>query len=89
MILHAIVSGMVQGVFYRAGTRQMAHRLDICGWVKNLENGDVEIMAEGRQENLEELLKWLHKGTSYSKVDNVNYQFLRENKHFKSFDIAY
>ena len=57
--LHAIFSGEVQGVFFRATTQELANHLNLTGYVKNLLNGRVELLAEGEEKNLEKLLNIL------------------------------
>lgn len=66
-----IVSGRVQGVFLRKYTSQKAQSLQLVGEVRNLSNGDVEILAKGDQENLDELERWCHRGLPMSRVDRV------------------
>ncbi|MBI5413234.1 acylphosphatase [Candidatus Peregrinibacteria bacterium] len=65
------ISGKVQGVFFRAETRAKAHELGIKGWVKNTEDGGVEIMAQGEEAQLAEFLAWCGRGPEYSRVDKV------------------
>jgi acylphosphatase len=60
--LEARVSGRVQGVYYRASTREVARRLGLVGWVRNLPTGEVELRAEGTRPALEELLEWCAEG---------------------------
>ncbi len=66
-----IVSGKVQGVFFRASTKKVADRLGLNGYAKNLQSGQVEVLAQGTADALEQLRVWLHKGSEYSKVDSV------------------
>ena len=88
--MHAYVSGKVQGVFFRATTADVANRLGVKGWVRNLNNGKVEILAEGSQDKLSELLKWLRRGPIWAKVDQVNHEFSdTEAEAFKNFTIHY
>jgi len=68
----ARVSGRVQGVGFRYSALHEAQRLKLKGWVRNADNGDVEVWAEGPQEALDLLLAWLHRGPSYSRVDSVD-----------------
>ena len=68
---HIIVSGNVQGVFYRVTARDKAKECSLTGWVKNTDNGDVEIMATGEEENLQQFIEWCRTGPSKAKVDNV------------------
>lgn len=68
----AIVSGRVQGVYFRAETQDTARRLGLCGFVRNLSDGRVEVVAEGEEKALDELLSFLHKGPSLARVYNVD-----------------
>ena len=78
---YARVQGRVQGVGFRYSAAREAQRLRINGWVRNAENGDVEIWAEGSPEKLELLLAWLWRGPEYSRVDSVE----KENKTPKGY----
>lgn len=74
--LHALVSGRVQGVFYRANTESTATRIgSIDGWVKNLKDGRVEVLAEGPESNLKQLVEFLHIGPPKAKVTNVELEW--------------
>jgi len=66
-----IVAGCVQGVGFRAFTQKEAHRLGINGFVKNLPDGRVEIVAEADAEKLQDLLAWCHQGPLLARVDSV------------------
>jgi acylphosphatase len=65
------VSGRVQGVFYRAATRETAQRLGISGWVRNGDNGEVELLACGTPAQLQALEHWLWQGPPSACVDGV------------------
>lgn len=65
------VSGKVQGVFFRASTREQALRLGLSGSARNLADGRVEVIAAGDYESLEMLAAWLHKGPPSAKVGGV------------------
>jgi Acylphosphatases len=69
--IHAIVHGRVQGVFFRAWTREQANQLGLAGWVRNLPDGSVEIIAEGPRPALEALLELCQKGPSGATVRRV------------------
>ena len=69
---HCIVSGRVQGVFYRASCRDEARARDLTGWVRNLPDGRVEVVACGDPEQLEAFRAWLRKGPPAARVDHVN-----------------
>lgn len=65
------VSGRVQGVFFRASTRDVAVPLNITGHAVNLPDGSVEVLACGKQAALAELERWLHEGPRMASVTNV------------------
>jgi acylphosphatase len=66
-----IVTGRVQGVFFRASTREEAHRLHLTGYAKNLSDGSVEVLACGNDAAIEALERWLHVGPTAASVANV------------------
>jgi acylphosphatase len=66
-----LISGRVQGVFYRSSTRKQAAALGLRGWVRNLADGRVECLACGEMQTVEELEKWLEIGPDYAKVTNI------------------
>ncbi|MCJ7479107.1 MAG: acylphosphatase [Candidatus Nanohaloarchaeota archaeon QJJ-7] len=69
--VHVFVSGKVQGVFFRATTREMARELRVKGWVKNLEDGRVEAVFEGEQEAVEEMVEFCYSGPEAARVEDV------------------
>lgn len=66
--IHCYVAGKVQGVWFRASTKEQADRLGVTGWVRNLPDGRVEVMACGDREKLEQLQAWLRQGPRLAKV---------------------
>ncbi|MBS0287317.1 MAG: acylphosphatase [Proteobacteria bacterium] len=66
-----VVSGKVQGVFFRHGTFQKAISLGLTGWVRNLSNGNVECLVCGDDAAVEQLCQWLHQGPPAAKVNGV------------------
>ena len=68
---HFLVSGQVQGVFFRAATEATARRLGLTGWVRNLRDGRVELVACGEDASLEELERWLWQGPPRARVTQV------------------
>lgn len=66
-----VVTGKVQGVFYRASTREQARNLGLTGYAKNLPDGRVEVMASGPAAGLDALARWLQKGPPSARVDAV------------------
>ena len=83
---YARVNGKVQGVGFRYSAIREAERLGINGWVRNAANGDVEVWAEGPPQRLEQFLKWLHRGTQFSRVDSVEMQD-REPQGYRDFGV--
>lgn len=67
-----LVSGKVQGVFFRASTREQAQRLGLRGYAKNLDDGRVEVLAVGEDEAIDALARWLQAGPSMARVDEVH-----------------
>ena len=83
---HIIVHGQVQGVWFRAGTKEKADELGLLGWVKNRPEGTVEIHAEGEKLQLERFIVWCRKGTPAANVTSLDIDGVMA-KEFKSFDI--
>lgn len=82
---HLLVSGKVQGVYYRASTEQMARRLGLTGWVRNLPDGRVEILAEGEPPELEALRNWCQDGPKEAIVGGVAVQEEAATNEFTDF----
>lgn len=72
---HVHVSGKVQGVFYRANTRNTARKLGVDGWVRNLPDGRVEAVFEGPESDVEEMIDWCHTGSPAADVEAVDVEF--------------
>lgn len=87
--IHLYISGRVQGVFFRATTRDTAQELGITGWVKNLSDGRVEAVAEGCSSDLEEFVEFCHEGPRRARVDDVEIQEEDHTGEFSSFSIRY
>ena len=84
--LKIIINGTVQGVFFRKYIEEMANELNIRGFVRNLENGDLELVAEGRDENVNELLGRCNQGPPQSDVKSVKKEELK-HQGFKGFKV--
>ena len=69
---HVLVSGRVQGVFFRDTCRKLALASDLRGWVRNNPDGTVEAVFEGEPDAVEQLVSWTHRGPSDARVDAVN-----------------
>ena len=86
---HLIVTGRVQGVFFRHNTNKEANRLGLTGWVRNLSSGNVEVVAEGEKDVAEELIAWCHRGPSMARVDNVTVTWETYTGEFSGFNVTY
>ncbi|MBU2595547.1 acylphosphatase [Patescibacteria group bacterium] len=82
-----IIKGQVQGVFFRQKTREKADKLGLFGWVRNEDDGSVKIMAEGEEEKIKELIKWLRVGPRFARVDEVKIVWQEAQEEFSQFDI--
>jgi acylphosphatase len=88
--IHVFVSGRVQGVFYRASTRDEALRIGgIVGWVHNLWDGRVEVLAEGDESQIDRLLKWLAKGPPAARVDHLEVADEPPQNDLSGFSVRY
>ena len=86
---HVLVSGIVQGVFFRANTAEKAKELSLLGWVKNLPDGRVEAVFEGEKEKIEEIIDWLKSHPGMSKVEKVEVDWQEAKGDFENFEIRY
>ena len=89
--LHIIVQGKVQGVYFRNFTRREAEKYALTGWVRNLANGEVEILLQGDIEALEKIKQWCWQGSPHSKVNNVliKDEIKEFSESFSSFQIRH
>jgi acylphosphatase len=72
---HVYVSGTVQGVYYRANTRDQARERGVDGWVRNLADGRVEAVFEGAPDAVEAMVEWCHTGSPRAEVDDVDLEY--------------
>lgn len=84
-----IIHGRVQGVFYRAHTKNTADRLGVAGYVKNCTDGSVQAVFEGDQDAVTRMIAWCQKGPEMSRVDHVQTQEIKPLTHFNRFEIRY
>lgn len=85
----ALVSGRVQMVMYRDFARRSAARLGIRGTVRNLRDGQVEVVAQGERGALERFLKRLRRGSLLSRVERVDVEWREPSQQFDTFRIVY
>ncbi len=87
--MHIWVSGLVQGVNFRYHTRLRARQLGLAGWVRNLRDGRVEIVAEGPRAALEQLLAWSAQGPPQARVTRVEHRWEPATGEPDAFEITY
>lgn len=85
--VHALISGRVQGVWYRQSTFEKAASLGVYGWVRNLPDGRVEILAEGPRQALDALLDWARQGPPMAVVTNVEAHWEDYTGDFRDFRV--
>lgn len=83
---HVIISGDVQGVGFRFHTQIKARNLELRGWVRNLESGEVEAVFEGEEDNVNEMIEWCKKGPDSALVKDVKVDFENYTGEFEDFD---
>ena len=83
------IYGRVQMVMYRDSARRQAKKLDLTGWVMNKSDGAVELIAEGKEENLKQFIDWCYNGSILAKVNKININWQEATGQFKKFNIKY
>lgn len=86
---HVVVHGLVQGVWFRASTRDEAVRIGVGGWVRNLPDGTVEAVFEGEKKKVEEIVGWCHRGPSGARVSSVDVAWEPSRNEYARFDIRH
>ena len=86
---HLFIEGRVQGVFYRAFTRNLASKLGLNGWVRNLYDGRVEALFEGSRALIEQAVQECWKGPVGSSVRNIDVRLEESSSEFKGFEVRY
>lgn len=81
------IAGKVQGVFFRASTREQARARGLGGWVKNLPDGTVEAVVEGPVDDVEDLVEWAHQGPSSARVENVDVRWTQPRGEGQTFEV--
>jgi acylphosphatase len=87
--VRVMISGRVQGVFFRAETREAAQRFGVSGWVRNTQDGRVEAVFEGNSRDIEEMIRWCRKGPPTARVENVDVNREGFKDEFDSFSVRY
>jgi len=85
---HVYISGHVQGVYFRAETLNLARRLGVTGWVRNLWDGRVEAVFEGEAQAVEQMIQWCWRGPEGAAVENVEVRYESATGEFGGFRIV-
>lgn len=88
---HVIITGKVQGVWYRGATQDAAQRIGgLCGWVRNLPSGDVEAVIEGPRRGVEALISWCRGGgPPRARVDAVDVHWEPPSGNYTTFEVRF
>lgn len=86
--LHAYVSGRVQGVWFRQSTKEMADSLGLTGWVRNLDDGRVELIAQGEDQAVRQLEAWLNQGPELATVAEVASSVVSLSEQYETFNVS-
>ncbi len=87
--LSLTITGLVQGVFFRTHTEEMAKRLNIKGWVRNEPDGSVQVIAQGEEKTLNNFINWCKKGPPSARVEKVKVEEIQNNNQYSDFVIKY
>lgn len=83
------IYGKVQGVFFRDEAKRLALSLDLNGWIKNIDDGTVEILAQGKAENLNKLKNWTEQGPNLAQVEKIECKYREIKNKLDNFKILY
>ncbi len=87
-VVHAIISGRVQGVFFRMETRRAAERFGVNGWVRNRPDGTVEAVFEGDSEKVDQAVDWCKNGPPMALVSDIKIDEIDYTGEYKDFSIS-
>ena len=87
--IHLLISGRVQGIFFRSQAKEKARELGLTGWICNLADGRVEAVIEGNKEKVEEITDWARSGPVLAKIEKIKMKEEEYQGEFKNFEIRY
>ena len=87
--VHLLVSGNVQGVFFRQALKVVAKKNNVSGWVRNLKDGRVEAVLEGDSKSTNSVIEWTRVGPANSRVDDIKVINEEFENEFLTFDVLY
>ncbi|MCG8383659.1 MAG: acylphosphatase [Gammaproteobacteria bacterium] len=85
--VHCVIYGRVQGVGFRQSTQKKAQTLGLGGWIRNCENGSVELVATGEQTDVQTLIDWLEQGPPFAQVTQLEINPLASLELFETFKV--
>ena len=85
---HVFVSGDVQGVFFRRTAKAEAEKLGVVGWIRNRNDGSVEVVAQGEKDKVDKFIEWCKKGPPFAKVENMEVEWRKNIEDFEEFEIV-
>ncbi len=86
---HIYVSGLVQGVFFRASMQDVARSIGVTGWVRNLPDGRVEAVIEGEEDKVLKVIEWARRGPPLARVKDVKIEWEEYKGEFQDFYIRW
>jgi acylphosphatase len=86
---HLLISGKVQGVYFRYNTQIVSSRHGVTGWVRNLDDGQLEVVLEGEKIDVDHVIRWCKTGPPEAKVEHVEVQYENYTGEFKEFKVNY
>ena len=87
--VHLLMSGKVQGVFFRQALKVVAKQNDVSGWVRNLTDKRVEAVLEGNDESVKSIIEWARIGPANSRVDDIKISNEEFKNEFSTFEVLY
>lgn len=84
-----VISGRVQGVYFRASTQQECQALGLTGWVRNQRDGTVQAVLEGPRDKVEQAIAWCHQGPPTARVSQVQVTWAPASGEFTEFGVRY
>ncbi len=87
--IRILIKGKVQGVFFRQALKITAKKNNVFGWVRNLDDGKVETIIEGDDENVSAVVEWCHAGPANARVEDIEIKNEKFVGEFSKFDVLY
>ena len=85
--VHVFISGKVQGVWYRANTKNKAEEIGIKGWIRNTRDNKVEALFQGNEKQINDMISWCKKGSPMARVTDIKFEEIQDLNIFDNFTI--